>query len=60
MIVDNSWHHVAAIVDPDSDIIQVYVDGDIDGQSTGTLVAITIDTIDLTLGCLHNSSGHSN
>jgi hypothetical protein len=59
-IADNSWHHVAAIVDPGSDCIQVYVDGNLDGQSADTLGAITIDTVDLTLGCLHNSGGYSN
>jgi hypothetical protein len=59
-IANNTWHHIAGIVDPGSDLIQVYVDGELDGQSPGTLGAITIDTIDLTLGCLHSSGGYTN
>ena len=59
-LADNTWHHMVAIVDPGNDIIKIYVDGELDGSSSGTLGAITLTANDLTFGCLHNSGGYSN
>ncbi len=59
-LADNTWHHLVAIVDPRNDIIKVYVDGELDGSTAGTLGTITLTTNDLTFGCLHNSGGYSN
>jgi len=58
-VADNQWHHVLAVVDPSSDLIQLYIDGTLDGGDSDTLVAITLDTNDLTFGCLHNDGGYS-
>jgi hypothetical protein len=58
-VLDGGWHHVAAVVDPSSDRVQLYVDGQLDGQATGTLSAITLDAHDFALACLHNESGYT-
>ncbi len=60
LIADNTWHHILGIVNPSDDTIEVYVDGDKDGEAAGTLGAITLDTYDLTFGCLHNDAGYTN
>jgi len=57
-IADNSWHHIAGVIDPSGDRVQVYVDGILEGGVTGTLGAVTI-TVDLTIGCLHNGAAYS-
>ncbi len=59
-IADNTWHHIAGIINPENNQITVYVDGELEGTTTGTLNAITIDSYDLTFGCLHNDAGYSN
>jgi hypothetical protein len=58
-VLDGAWHHVAAVVDPANDRVQLYVDGEYDGQTTGTLGAITLTGYDFTLACLHNESGYT-
>jgi len=55
---DGAWHHVAAVVSPRSDAVQLYVDGSLDGGASGTLGAISLDAYDLTFGCLHNEAGY--
>jgi hypothetical protein len=57
-VADGAWHHIAAVVSPASDAVQLYVDGSLDGGATGTLGAISLDAYDLTLGCLHNEAGY--
>lgn len=59
-IADSSWHHIVGVIDPDGDLVHLYVDGVLDGGSSGTLGAITLTDNDLTFGCLHNDSGYSN
>jgi hypothetical protein len=56
-VLDNAWHQIAAIVNPNGDVVQLYVDGNYDGQTAGALGTITLDTFDVTIGCLHNESG---
>lgn len=58
-VLDDGWHYVAAVVDPAGDRVQLYVDGQLDGQATGTLGAITLTSYDFTLACLHNESGYT-
>jgi hypothetical protein len=60
IVADNTWHHLSAIINPGTDQVKLYVDGIHDGGNTGPLNTITIDTHDLTIGCLHNDSGYSN
>ena len=60
IIADNTWHHILGIVNPGDDIIEIYLDGDKDGEAAGTLGTITLDTYDLTFGCLHNDAGYTN
>ncbi|MGD2200483.1 MAG: hypothetical protein PVJ38_02485 [Candidatus Bathyarchaeota archaeon] len=59
-VADNGWHLVTGIIDPDSDSLQLYVDGGYEGGDSGTLETITIDNNDLTWGCLHTDGGFSN
>ncbi len=59
-VLDDTWHHVAAIVDPAGDVVTLHVDGMISGQASGTLGAITLDAYDFTIGCLHNEAGYTN
>lgn len=58
-VLDGGWHHVAAVVDPGLDRVQLYVDGELDGQATGTLGAISLTEHDLAVACLHNESGYT-
>ena len=60
LVADGEWHHVVGVVDPDGDVVGLIVDGVYDGESSGTLGAITLTDNDLTFGCLHNDSGYSN
>jgi len=56
-VADDSWHFIVGIINPDDDVIELYVDGYHDGGDSGTLGQITIDTVDLTWGCLHTDGG---
>ncbi len=58
-VLDGSWHHVVAVVDPAGDRVQLYVDGILDGQATGTLGAISLTEHDFAIACLHNESGYT-
>ncbi len=58
-VLDSTWHHVAAVVDPANDSVSLYVDGVYDGGASGALGVITLDTYDFTVGCLHNESGYT-
>jgi hypothetical protein len=57
-VADGDWHHVAGVVDPGNDEIELYVDGGLDGGASGTLGAITLDAHDLTFGCVHTGGGY--
>lgn len=55
-IADSTWHHLVGVIDPGNDLISVYVDGELDGSDSGTLVAIDMTGGgDYHLGCLNNS-----
>ena len=58
-VADNAWHLVVGVINPASDKIELYIDGDYDGGASGTLGTITLTAYDLTWGCLHNESGYS-
>ncbi len=58
-VADGGWHHVMGVVDPGSDEIELYVDGALDGGASGALGAVTLDTHDLTFGCVHTGGGYT-
>ena len=58
-IADNQWHHIIAIVDPGKDLVQIYVDGVFDGQTSGVLGVISCDAFDFQIGCLNNNGAYS-
>ena len=60
VVLDNTWHRVAAVVNPNDDVVDLYIDDEYDGQDTGALGVISLDDWDLTIGCLHNEAGYSN
>jgi hypothetical protein len=58
-VADDTWHLVTGVVDPGSDKLELYIDGDYDGGASGALGIITLDAWDLTWGCLHNELGYT-
>jgi len=58
-IAENLWHLVTGIINPGSDKLELYIDGEYDGGASGALGAIALDAWDLTWGCLHNESGYT-
>jgi len=58
-VADNQWHQVAGIFSPSGDCIKLFIDGDFDVEALGTLDGITLDTNDLTFGCLHTDAGYT-
>ncbi|HUV34859.1 MAG TPA: LamG domain-containing protein [Candidatus Desulfaltia sp.] len=58
-VADGAWHFIVGVVNPGSDKVELYVDGDLDGGATGTLGAITLDAYDLTWGCVHTAGGYT-
>ena len=58
-VADGDWHHVVGVINPDGDEIELYVNGEYDGGSSGTLGAITLDAHGLTFGCVHTGGGYS-
>jgi len=58
-VADGGWHHVVGVINPGSDEIALYVDGEPDGDAAGTLGAITLDAHDLTFGCVHTGGGYT-
>jgi hypothetical protein len=59
VVLDDTWHHIAAVVNPNDDVVDLYIDGEYDGQDTGALGVISLDDWDFTIGCLHNEAGYS-
>ena len=59
-VLDNLWHHVAGIIDAANNIVKVVIDGCLDNTVIGVIGAITLNTWDFTVGCLHNEAAYSN
>ena len=58
-VADSQWHLVVGVIDPGNDVTELWIDGEYDGGASGTLGLITVDTIDLTWGCLNNNGVYS-
>ena len=58
-VADNGGHLLVGVINPGDDSTELWVDGDLDGGASGTLGAITIDTVGLTFGCLNTTGGFS-
>jgi len=60
VVLDDTWHHVVAVVNPNDNIVQLYIDGEYDGHDTAVFGVIRLDDWDFTIGCLHNEAGYTN
>jgi len=59
-IADNTWHHIAGVIDPENDVISLYVDGAYDTGDAGVLGQIDLSAWDFNIGCLNNGGAYGN
>lgn len=53
-IADSSYHHVVAVISPNDDVIELWIDKIYDGGTSGALGQINLATRDLNIGCLNH------
>ena len=59
IVANNGWHLLVGVIDPGNDLTEIWIDAEYDGGASGALGQITVDTIDLTWGCLNNNGVYS-